>query len=117
MAWQVKNQPNSVISSCFSPFPSASDFGDDGDAAVELSFVQSKAQAQRLSERGGESVEAGQVAGCSHLGEGDGAHVVVHGDGDSVAGHLAREAGLLAVVPSSQLPVVLLRQAPRDLEV
>lgn len=91
---------------------STSDFGDDRDAAVELGFVQSKAQAQRPSERGGESVEAGQVVGCSHLGEGDGACAVVHSDGYSVAGHLAGEAGLLAVVPGSQLPVTLLCQAP-----
>lgn len=52
------------------------------------------------------------MAGRSHLGEGDGARVVVHGNGDSVAVHLAREAGLPAVVPGGQLPVVLLRQAP-----
>lgn len=85
--------------------------------AVELSFVESKAQTQRLSESGGESVEVGQVVGWSHLGEGDGAGAVVHGDGHSVAGHLAREAGLPAVVPGGQLPVVLLCQAPGYLKV
>lgn len=79
---------------------------------VELSFVESKAQAHGLSERGGERVEVGQVVGWFHLGEGDGARSVVHGDGNTVAGHLVRKAGLPAVVPSSQLPVVLLRQTP-----
>lgn len=96
---------------------STSYLDDDRDAAVELSFVESKAQAQRLSERGGEGVEVGQVAGWPHLGEGDGACVVVHSDGNSVASHLVREAGLPAVVPGSQLPVVLLGQAPWELEV
>lgn len=94
----------------------ASDF-DDGDAAVELSLVESEAQAQRLSERGGEGVEVGQIVRLSHLRECDGAGTVVHGDANSVASHLVREAGLPAVVPGGQLPVVLLCQAPRYLDI
>lgn len=80
--------------------------------AVELSLVESKAQTQRLSEGGREGVEVGQAAGRSHLGEGDGARAVVQSHGHSVARHLVRQAGLPAVVPGRQLPVMLLGQAP-----
>lgn len=57
----------------------------------------------------------GQAAGRSHLGEIDGPRAVVHGDADPVAGHLVQEAGLPAVVPGRKLPIVLLRQTPREL--
>lgn len=80
---------------------STSDFGDDDHAAVELSFVESEAQAQRLRERGGESVEVDQAVGWPHLGEGDGTRAVVHGHSDSVAGHSVGETGFPAVVPGS----------------
>lgn len=98
------------------PSLSNSDF-DDRNVAVELSFVESEAQAQRVGKRGRERVEVGQAARCSHLGEGDGARAVVHSDGDPVAGHLVGQTSLPAVVPGSQLPVMLLRQAPRYLEI
>lgn len=61
-------------------------------------------------------MEVGQAAGRSHFGEGDGSRAVVHGDADSVACHLVREARLSAVVPGCELSVVLLRQTPRKLE-
>lgn len=70
-----------------SPSLSNSDL-DDRNAAVELGFVEPEAQAQRVSKRGRESVEVGQAARCSHLGEGDGARAIVHSDGDPVASHL-----------------------------
>lgn len=47
------------------------------DATVELSFVESEAQAYRLRERGGESVDMGQTVGWSHFREGNGARSVV----------------------------------------
>lgn len=90
---------------------STSDF-NKRDAAVELSFVESEAQAHRLSEGGREGVDVDQVVGWSHLREGDGACAVVHNNRNSVSSHLVYEAGLPAVVPGSQLPVVLLCQAP-----
>lgn len=60
-------------------------------------------------------MEVGQAAGRSHLRESDGPRAVVHGDADPAAGHLVQEAGLPAVVPGRKLPVVLLRQTPREL--
>lgn len=62
-------------------------------------------------------MEVGQAAGRSHFGEGDGARAVVHSDGNPVATHLVHQAGLPAVVPGSQLPVMLLCQTPRQLQV
>lgn len=96
---------------------SASGLDDDRDATVELRLVQSKSQTQRLGEGGGEGVEVGQAAGWSHLREGDGARVVVHSDGNPVAAYLVHQAGLPAVVPGSQLLVMLLCQTPRQLQV
>lgn len=98
-----------------SAFP-PSGFCNDGDAAVELRFVESEAQTERLGEGDDEGVEVGQAAARSHLGERDGSRTVVHGHADSVAFHVVQEAGLPPVVPGCQLSVVLLRQTPRELE-
>ena len=77
-------------------------------AAVELRFVQAKAQAHRLAEGRGEGVQVGETPGRADLTERDGSRVVVQSHTDPVATHLAGEAGLPAVVPGRQLPVVLL---------
>lgn len=120
--WEI-NQHHFVLA--FSPYISivslvllrfTSDFYNR-NAAVELGFVESKAQAHRLSERGRESVEVGQVARRPQLREGDGACSVVHSYSNTVPGHLVCEAGLPAVVPGSQLPVMLLCQTPGHLEI
>lgn len=85
---------------------------DNRDATVELSFVESEAQAYGLSERGRESVDMGQTVRLSHFRESNGACSIVQSDGNSIASHLVGETGLSAVVPGSQLPVMLLRHAP-----
>ena len=80
----------------------------DRHAAVELGFVQPEAQAHRLAEGRREGVQVGETPGWAHLTEGDGSRVVVQSHADPVATHLAGEAGLPAVVPGRQLPVMLL---------
>lgn len=103
--------------SCLACLVCSSGLDDDGDATVELRLVESETQTQRLGEGGGEGVQVGQAAVGPHLREGDGATAVVHGNGHPVAADLVCEAGLPAVVPGGQLPVVLLRQTPRQLQV
>lgn len=60
-------------------------------------------------------MKVGQVAGRPHLGVGDSTCPVVHRDAHPGATHLLREPRLPAVVPGSELLVMLLSQAPRHL--
>lgn len=88
-----------------------------GDSAMELSFVEAKAQAHGLVEGGGEVVQVGQGVRWPHLGEGDGAGAIVQGHANTGARHSTGDACLPAVVPGGQLSIMLLCQAPRHLQV
>lgn len=64
--WNGQNSTEFIIIILLAVLFITSDF-NNSDPTVELSFVESKAQAHRLSKGGGESVEVDQVVRRSHL--------------------------------------------------
>lgn len=87
-------------------------FLEDGDPAVQIWFVEAKAQADGLGEAGAEIVQGEQGGSRSYFWKGDGARIIVQSHCQMVAWHFYGELGFLSVMPGSKFPVMLLCQAP-----